>query len=116
MMDTEFDAELFDRVMLRFIRENPAPHRSVTDLVDMIITERRDVWRLQYHGDGTVNMMFIGLASEREISISTLPADELPDWAQDRIAALNIFGDNYPTEYVAGVGRRINEWVYYVEE
>ena len=40
--------------------------------------------------------------------------DDLPDWMQRRIAVLSGMSYEPPTEYVAGIGRRIEKYVYWV--
>lgn len=40
--------------------------------------------------------------------------EHLPQWMQDRLAVLMMMSFNPPTEHVAGVGRRIDETVFWV--
>jgi len=41
--------------------------------------------------------------------------DHLPNWIRERLAVLAMESFEPPTEDIAGVGRRISEWVYWVE-
>lgn len=43
-------------------------------------------------------------------------ASKLPDWIQDRIAVLSMMSTEPPTKFVEGVGRRIDEHVFWVVE
>ena len=85
-------------------------------MVQMLKAKDKDLWRVHFRTSGTVELLFIGLHGDNSTLDTFEGADALPDWVQNRLAALNIFGDNYPTDYVEGVGRRINRSTYYVEE
>ena len=43
-----------------------------------------------------------------------LPIAELPDWMTRRIAVLCTMSSEPPTEYVDKIGRRIDEYVYWI--
>jgi len=86
-------------------------------MVQMLRAKGKDLWRVQFKDSNTLEVLFIGLTVNDESGLSTVEAlGDLPEWMQRRIAALNIFGDDYPTDYVDGVGRRINRTTYYLEE
>jgi hypothetical protein len=85
-------------------------------MVRMLKAKDKDLWRVHFPTNGTVELLFIGLHGDKSSIDKLRSADELPEWVQHRIAALDVFGDNYPTNYVEGVGRRINRSTYYVEE
>ena len=106
---------VFDKDMLNwYYYRHPVPLRSVAAM--MLLDKGADVWRVEFQSDSTVEMLFIGLADASRKHREVCTADDMPEWMQDRVAALNVFGENYPTPYVEGVGRRINRTTYYVEE
>lgn len=43
-------------------------------------------------------------------------SSKLPEWVQDRIAVLSMMSTEPPTKFVEGVGRRIDENVFWVVE
>lgn len=105
----------FDRDMLNwYYYKQPVPLRSLAAMV--LVDKGAELWRLEYQSDGTVEVLFIGLTDASRKHREVHAADALPEWMQGRIAALNVFGEDYPTAYVEGVGRRINKTTYYVEE
>lgn len=85
-------------------------------MVRMLKAKNKDLWRIHFEDSGAVEMLFIGLHNTESGVTKLGSADDLPEWAQHRIAALNVFGEGYPTDYVDGVGRRITKRTYYVEE
>ena len=48
---------------------------------------------------------------EKEV---TLSVTELPDWMTRRVAVLSTMSYEPPTEYVDKIGRRIDEYVYWI--
>jgi len=86
-------------------------------MVQMLAEKQARVWRVEYRGGNTVDLLYVGFPDRGEgQALRRVPSADLPDWVHDRIAALNVFGEDYPTDWVDGVGRRISPTVYYVEE
>ena len=48
---------------------------------------------------------------EKEVTLSVA---ELPDWMTRRVAVLSTMSYEPPTEYVDKIGRRIDEYVYWI--
>lgn len=118
-MKTEWQIDerghFFDRDILnRYYYKHPVPMRSLAAM--MLVDKGAELWRLKYKSNGRVEVLFIGLTDASRKHREVHAAGTLPEWMQDRVAVLNMFGENYPTEYVEGVGRRISKSVYYVEE
>jgi hypothetical protein len=83
----------------------------------MLAERQARVWRVEYRGSDTVDFLYVGFPDRGEgQALERVTASQLPDWVHDRVAALNVFGEDYPTDWVDGVGRRIGLTVYYVEE
>lgn len=86
-------------------------------VVRMLMERATRMWRVEYRGGDTVDFLYVGFPDRGEGQVlNSMPASDLPDWVHDRIAALNVFGEDFPTNWVDGVGRRISTTVYYVEE
>lgn len=108
------EAAQFDKDMLNWYHyEQSIPMR--TAIAMMLNKSKTDLWRLHFELNGMVDLLFIGMSTD-EKKEHRVPADGLPEWMKDRIAVLNTFGPNWPTDYIEGVGRRISERTYYVEE
>lgn len=82
----------------------------------MLLSKAGSVWRAEYRHPDLVQLMYIGFPDKPNSEVRKIHPDELPPWVQDRIAALNVLGDDFPTVWVDGVGRRISREIYYVEE
>lgn len=102
-----FEAELRNRWYKRRLSAHPT--------VRMLLEKDAAIWRISFDPSGAVSRMYVGFPDREYATITTTP-ENLPEWVQERIAALNVFGDNLPTPYVDGVGRRLNATTYYVEE
>jgi hypothetical protein len=108
------EAAVFDQDMVNWHHyDQPVPMAS--PLAMTLLNKGADLWRINFNMDGKVDLLFIGM-STNEKKRDCVPADGLPEWMKDRIAVLNTFGANWPTDYIDGVGRRISERTYYVEE
>jgi hypothetical protein len=42
--------------------------------------------------------------------------EELPSWVLDKLALLKMIGGGNPTDYVDGVGRRLSDEIFWIEE
>jgi hypothetical protein len=111
-MGTDMELCVFERELLhRWYERRPSAHPTVR----MLLAKDAAIWRISFDPSGAVSRMYVGFPDREHATITTTP-ENLPGWVQERIAALNVFGDNLPTPYVDGVGRRINKSTYYVEE
>lgn len=89
---------------------------GATSTLHMLLTKAGSVWRVEYRGPDFVQLMYIGFPDKPNSEVRKMHPDELPPWVQGRIAALNVLGEDFPTVWVDGVGRRISRETYYVEE
>ena len=109
---TAIDVGLFNAELMGRRHERRAP---IHPTVRMLLEKDAAIWRISFDPSGAVTRMYVGFPDRENTTITTTP-ENLPEWVQERIAALNVFGDNLPTPYVDGVGRRLNANTYYVEE
>jgi hypothetical protein len=75
-----------------------------------------NIYRVQIEPDtGYVSVACIGLESIDAL-VDGIYADtsKLPDWMQEKLAVLTMMSSKPPTEPVDGVGRRINDNIYWV--
>jgi hypothetical protein len=75
-----------------------------------------NVYRVHVASDtGYVTVACIGLESVDAIIDGNYGnTDKLPDWMQEKLAVLTMMSSKPPTEFVNGVGRRINGDTYWV--
>jgi hypothetical protein len=75
------------------------------------------IWRVEVLSDGSVTMQYIGYCPiDTEKSLEYSSYEELPEWAKDRMAVLNMMPP-YPNESVVwGVGRRIDATTWWIIE
>jgi len=86
---------------------------SVDDWVAML-TDDDNIYRISIFPDG-VDVMCFGLASvDSNIDGHYDLTDDLPNWVKERLAVLMILSSTPPTSEVAGIGRRISSYVYWV--
>ena len=89
---------------------------SAASTLHMLLSKFGSLWRAEYRRPDLVQLMYIGFPDKPNSEVRKMHPDELPPWVQDRIAALNVLGEGFPTVWVDGVGRRISREIYYVEE
>jgi len=75
-----------------------------------------NIYRVQIEPDtGYVSVACIGLESIDALVDGTYAdTSKLPDWMQEKLAVLTMMSSKPPTEPVDGVGRRINDNIYWV--
>lgn len=62
-----------------------------------------------------VRVLILGMTSVDEIDGGDYnSADDLPQWMQEKLAVLSMMSPKPPTEFVEGVGRRIEMYVYWL--
>ena len=80
------------------------------------VGQSREVFRLEV-ADGSVTIINFSLEMlDNDISGWYSEVDLLPDWVKDRLALLMMVDPTPPTKYVDGVGRRISETVFWIEQ
>ena len=80
------------------------------------VGQSREVFRLEVV-DGSVTIINFALEMlDNDISGWYSEVDLLPDWVKDRLALLMMVDPTPPTKYVDGVGRRISETVFWIEQ
>lgn len=63
----------------------------------------------------SVKVIAIGMSSLDSIEDGEYDAvEDLPDWMQKKLAVLSMMSPKPPTEFVEGVGRRIEMYVYWL--
>lgn len=81
-----------------------------------LAAQAKDVLRLEVI-DGSVTIIDFSLEMlDNDISGWYSEVDLLPDWVKDRLALLMMVDPTPPTKYVDGVGRRISETVFWIEQ
>lgn len=81
-----------------------------------LAAQAKDVLRLEVI-DGSVTIINFSLEMlDNDISGWYSEVDLLPDWVKDRLALLMMIDPTPPTKYVDGVGRRISETVFWIEQ
>jgi len=77
-------------------------------------TTLEKIHRVQFTSD-KIYVLSLGLTLNEPEGTYTDPTS-LPSWIQDRIAVLSMMSFEPPTKFVEGVGRRIDENVFWVVE
>ena len=81
-----------------------------------LAAQAKDVLRLEVI-DGSVTIIDFSLEMlDNDVSGWYSEVDLLPDWVKDRLALLMMVDPTPPTKYVDGVGRRISETVFWIEQ
>jgi hypothetical protein len=113
-----FDTGLKDSKIVWALRENDPPEMIamlVADLLGMTQEELDldNVWRVKVYPDGLVELNDFTMPSKTGKLIDKISQADVPDWIQDALAVLQIVDDG---AVVDGVGRKINEQIYYITE
>jgi hypothetical protein len=91
-----------------------APEEVLMAYLEMMKTE--PIYRIHINEDNTVETdcfeMLDAFNPELKKYYETL--DDLPNWVQDKLAVLMLLDHTKVNEEVKGVGRRINENIYWV--
>ena len=83
---------------------------------DIKLNKDNSTYRVEFIG-GMARVQCFGIPIkpyalfEKEV---TIPIADLPDWVTRRVAVLCTMSYEPPTEYVNNIGRRIEEYVYWV--
>lgn len=114
------DMELLRGYTLDIIADDIGRHVSHVSHMSMgvlaQIIDTKDVLRLEVV-DGSVTIIDFSLEMlDNDISGWYSEVDLLPDWVKDRLALLMMVDPTPPTKYVDGVGRRISETVFWIEQ
>ena len=87
-------------------------------LLEMVCNPHEDyIWRVLVCPDGSVVMSYIGycpIDTQRRLEYSSV--NMLPEWAKDRMAVLNMMPPNANESVIFGVGRRIDETIWWIVE
>jgi hypothetical protein len=91
-----------------------APEEVLMMYLEMV--KALPIYRIQINGDNTVETTCYEMldAFDPELKKYYETLDELPKWVQDKLAVLMLLDHTKVNEEVEGVGRRINENVYWV--
>lgn len=113
-----FSTGLKDSKILWALRQNDPPEMIamlVADLLGMTQEELDldNVWRVKVYPDGLVELNDFTMPSKTGKLIDKISQADVPDWIQDALAVLQIVDDG---AVVDGVGRKINEQIYYITE
>lgn len=114
------DMELLRGYTFDIIADDISRHVShVVQMAHMsmeVLAQVKDVLRLEVI-DGSVTIIDFSLEMlDNDISGWYSEVDLLPDWVKDRLALLMMVDPTPPTKYVDGVGRRISETVFWIEQ
>lgn len=75
--------------------------------------ELDSVWRVKVYPDGFVELNDFTMPSKTGKLVDKISQADVPDWIRDALAVLQIVDDG---AVVDGVGRKINEQIYYITE
>jgi hypothetical protein len=91
-----------------------APEEVLMMYLEMV--KELPIYRIQINGDNTVETTCYEMldAFDPELKKYYETLDDLPKWVQDKLAVLMLLDHTKVNEEVEGVGRRINENVYWV--
>ena len=114
------DMELLRGYTFDIIADDISRHVShVVQMAHMsmeVLAQVKDVLRLEVI-DGSATIIDFSLEMlDNDISGWYSEVDLLPDWVKDRLALLMMVDPTPPTKYVDGVGRRISETVFWIEQ
>jgi len=82
----------------------------------MTMSMSNEAWRVEIKPSGAVELLHIGMEGRKYPNTTVYPTeDDVPEWVADRLSMLRMLTDSDPTSYVNGVGRRVNEKVFWIE-
>lgn len=114
-----FKQEMFNDIVLAQVERGgpfwwPQAQASLASYMNMI--EDKPIYRICINDDTTVSTdcydMLENFAPELNTYYSGV--DELPKWAQDRLAVLSLLDPKQVNQQVEGVGKRINEHIFWL--
>lgn len=114
---TGLDLSMKDnRVVMAWKDESPELVKWYLQDVMQMKQEELDldsVWRVKVYPDGLVELNDFTMPSKTGKLIDKISQADVPDWIRDALAVLQIVDDGV---VVDGVGRKINEQIYYITE
>jgi hypothetical protein len=89
---------------------------SVMQALRMVCDPMQDyVWRVSIGLDNAIRSTYIGFCSiDGSRTYTYYPPETAPDWLIDRLAVLQLMPPDPESSVVFGVGRRIDDRVYWV--
>ena len=105
-----------NKVMMAWKDESPELVKwYLQDLMQMKQEELEldSVWRVKVYPDGLVELNDFTMPSKTGKLVDKISQADVPDWIRDALAVLQIVDDG---AVVDGVGRKINEQIYYITE
>lgn len=86
-------------------------------IAEMKTFAKKDVWRVEIEDDNSVEVLRIDLEQGDKQSMKAYASvDELPDWVSGRLSVLRMIREPFPTDHVSGVGRRISQNIFWLDE
>jgi len=106
--------DLSHTYMDRAKQQISAPEEMILMYLEMV--KEQPIYRIQINDDNTVETTCYEMldAFDPELKKYYETLDDLPNWVQDKLAVLMLLDHKKVNEEVKGVGRRINEYVYWV--
>jgi len=91
-----------------------APEEVLLSYIEM--TRQQPIYKIHFQEDNTIHTACYELLDnfKPELELTYEHAYELPQWVQDKLAVLMILDHKANNQEVAGVGRRINEDIFWV--
>jgi hypothetical protein len=91
-----------------------APEEVLLSYIE--IARQQPIYKIHFQEDNTIRTACYELLDnfKPELDSSYTHADELPKWVQDKLAVLMLLDHKANNQEVAGVGRRINEDIFWV--
>jgi hypothetical protein len=91
-----------------------APEEEILQYLAML--QQKPIYRITIHDDTTVTTDCYDLLENfaPELNLSYDSVDDLPSWAQDKLAVLMLFDHTKQNAEVENVGRRINKNIFWV--
>lgn len=92
--------------------------RYKPSFLTMILSDDQmeETWRVQINSNGNVEVLHIGMEEVHEPRQNYLSEAELPEWISGKLALLRMLQGEPPSVYLKGVGRRISENVFWIEQ
>ena len=91
-----------------------APEEVLLSYIKM--ARQQPIYKIHFQKDNTIHTACYELLDnfKPELELTYEHADELPQWVQDKLAVLMVLDHHANNLEVAGVGRRINEDIFWV--
>ena len=115
------EKQTLPRLVLEDLREAGAlqvvmPYNNMEEMFMHCVQSIVDAktFRLSISDNGLVNAITWGRDSDTLDHTFSTTTDRLPEWMQRKLAALMLFDPDQRNEEVVGVGRRINEYTFWI--